>query len=185
MADRILQTFLERQYEEGMALARGSDILELTALPQSPPRRYVAELHCRGLVLAGSSNGRPEVVEKDNFGVGVWFHPNYLRDVEPFRSLRLLWPANVFHPNISDKLPVICPGHALPGMGLVDLLYQVFEIITYQKVTMAENDALNKQACAWARRNQDRFPVDRRPLKRRRRAFSVAMRRSPADADGS
>ena len=55
-----------------------------------------------------------------------------------------------------------------PGTPLVDLLYQCFEIITYTKVTMREDDALNRAACGWARENQDRFPIDPRPLKRRR-----------------
>ena len=32
---------------------------------------------------------------------------------------------------------------------------------------MREDDALNKEACQWARGHLDRFPVDRRPLKRR------------------
>jgi hypothetical protein len=53
-------------------------------------------------------------------------------------------------------------------MSLVDLLFQCFEVITYQKVTMREDDALNHAACAWAREHQQRFPIDRRPLKWRR-----------------
>lgn len=31
---------------------------------------------------------------------------------------------------------------------------------------MREDDALNKPACVWARAHRDRFPLDRRPLKR-------------------
>ena len=49
----------------------------------------------------------------------------------------------------------------------MDLIYQVFEIITYHKVTMTEKDALNWEACAWARQHKDRFPIDSRPLRRR------------------
>jgi hypothetical protein len=73
----------------------------------------------------------------------------------------------VFHPNISDKAPFICVGKLAPNTPLVDILYQCFEIITYNKVTMREDDALNTEACVWARENQHRFPIDRRPLKRR------------------
>jgi hypothetical protein len=58
-------------------------------------------------------------------------------------------------------------------MPLVDLLYQVYEILTYQKLTPREDDALNKEACHWARANQKRFPIDRRPLKRRSLALEV------------
>jgi hypothetical protein len=38
---------------------------------------------------------------------------------------------------------------------------------------MREDDALNKAACAWAREHQDRFPVDRRPLRRRQLELTV------------
>jgi hypothetical protein len=38
---------------------------------------------------------------------------------------------------------------------------------------MRENNALNTEACAWARRNLHRFPVDSRPLKRRTADFSI------------
>lgn len=48
---------------------------------------------------------------------------------------------------------------------------QVFDIITWNKVTLREDDALNTAACQWARRHPDRFPVDRRLLKRRRLAL--------------
>jgi hypothetical protein len=62
-------------------------------------------------------------------------------------------------------LPLICVGRLKPGTWLVDLLYQCYEIITYQKVTMREDDALNPLACVWSREHQQRFPIDRRPLK--------------------
>ena len=54
-----------------------------------------------------------------------------------------------------------------PGTPLVDLIYQLYEIITYHNVEMRENNALNLEACSWARSNLDRFPIDRRPLRRR------------------
>ena len=105
--------------------------------------------------------------------VGIGFHDGYLRAADPCRVLTWLWPRNVFHPNISDRAPFICVGHLVPGTSLVDILYQCFEIITYHKVTMREDDALNKDACAWARQNQHRFPIDPRPLKRRSVDFHV------------
>ena len=103
--------------------------------------------------------------EGDDFTVGIWFPPTYLRQANPFQTLTWLGPRNTWHPNIASDAGAICVGHITPGMGLVDLLYQVFEIITYTKVTM--HDALNHDAAAWARDNVHRFPVDRRPLRRR------------------
>ena len=108
------------------------------------------------------------MTEASRFEVGIWFPSDYLRRAEPWEVLTWLGPRRVFHPNISDRMPVICVGRLAPGTWLVDLLYQVFEIISYQKVTMREDDALNPAACAWARENQHRFPVDRRPLKWRK-----------------
>jgi len=163
MLDKIYTAFLERQYQEGMALARASDLLDLSPLDGLPPQHYVVQYYCKGLVRPA----RGEVVEADYFEVGVWFPSDYLRRAEPFQVLRWFGPPYVFHPNISDKAPFICVGRLAPGTPLVDILYQCFEIITFNKVTMREDDALNKDPCAWARRNQYRFPVDRRPLKRR------------------
>ncbi|MCP4896932.1 MAG: hypothetical protein GY906_08145 [bacterium] len=163
MTDRVLNAFLDRQQEDGATLARQSDLLNLLPLAGSPTQRYVATFNCRGLVR--DSGG--EVRESDHFEVGIWFPPDYLRRAEPFQVLTWCGPRHVFHPNISATAPFICIGRLTPGTSLVDILYQSYEVITYQKVTMREDDALNKEACAWARRNQHRLPIDRRSLKRR------------------
>jgi len=163
MTDRILTAFLERQLADGMALGAASDLLELVPLGGTPPQRYLAEFRCTGLVQAPSG----EIVEANRFVVGIWFPDQYLREADPFLVLRWVGPRHVFHPNVSNRAPFICVGRLLPGTPLVDLLYRCFEIVTWNRVTMREDDALNTEACAWARRHQDRFPVDRRPLKRR------------------
>ena len=175
--DPIRDAFLARQYEEGMALAESSDILRLLPLDGTPPDRYLAEFLCKGLVRRPGG----EVEEASYFLVGIWFPSDYLRRAEPWQVLSWVGPRHVFHPNISDKAPVICVGRLAPGTTLVDLLYQCFEIITYKKVTMREDDALNRSACSWARHNQRRFPIDPRPLKRRTLDLKVS-RRSPAEA---
>lgn len=166
--DPIFEAFLRRQCGEGMALAQASDLLELVESPFAPPH-FVARFRCKGLVRDPDG----EVREADRFEVGIWFPPTYLRCAESFEVLRWFGPVNIWHPNISDKLPLICVGRLAPGTSLVDLLYQIYEIITYHKYMPREADALNQAACAWARRNQDRFPVDRRPLKRRKLDLEV------------
>jgi len=162
MADRILNAFLTRQREEGLALAAQSDLLSLQPIDGASDR-YVAEFRCTGLVERAPGH----VEEASLFHVGVWFPSTYLRQADPFRVLTWLGPRQIWHPNISATLPVICVGRLAPGTGIVDLLYQVFEIVTWNKVTMREDDALNHRACQWARQHPERFPVDRRPLKRR------------------
>ena len=164
--DPVLEAFLARQYQEAMALASASDLLELHPLDGMPPSRYIARFNCRGLIR--SPNG--SVTESDHFEVGIWFPSDYLRRAVPWEVLTWLGPRHVFHPNISNRMPLICVGRLAPGTWLVDILFQCFEIITYQKVTMREDDALNPGACAWAREHQGRFPIDPRPLKWRAEA---------------
>jgi ubiquitin-protein ligase len=165
MADRILEGFLSRQYEAGMQLAHQSDLLDLIPLGVSPPNRYMAHFTCRGLIrtIQGA------ILEAHDFAVEIRFPQDYLRSRDPhlpYRVLTWLLPRRIWHPNISNEHPIICVGRLSPGTNLVAILYQLFEIITYNKVTMVETDALNKEACAWARRNVQRFPIDQRSLKR-------------------
>ena len=165
--DPILRPFLKRQAAEGQALARASDILELDCLPTG--QHYIAHYNCRGLVKERDGAVR----EADAFHVGLFFGADYLRAVNPAETLTLFAPLNAYHPNITFGGPFICVGHIAPGALLVDLLYQVYEILTYQKLTPREDDALNKECCRWARANQARFPIDPRPLKRRALALEV------------
>jgi ubiquitin-protein ligase len=126
------------------------------------PPHFVAEFLCSGLIREGEG----EIRQANNFHVGIWFPPDYLRRADPFEMLRLFTPG-VWHPNVSRELPLICIGRLTPGSTLVDILYQLFDILTFQKYNPRENDSLNKAACAWARENAPKFPIDRRPLKRR------------------
>jgi hypothetical protein len=160
-ADPILRAFLERQAEEGRALSQASDILRLERLDTG--QHFVATYSSHGLIQTHDGSVR----EADRFQVGIFFAEDYLRTVRPFELLTLFGPMNTFHPNVAFGAPFICVGKIAPGTSLVDLLYQTYEILAYQKLTPREDDALNKEACRWARSNQHRFPVDRRPLKRR------------------
>ena len=123
--DPVFERFLRRQREEGMALAAASDLLELEEHPFPPPS-FVATFHCKGLVRMPSGT----IEEANYFQAGIWFPPDYLRRVDPFEILRWFGPPNIWHPNISDAMPLICIGRISPGMSLADILYQMFEIIT-------------------------------------------------------
>lgn len=164
MRDPVLDAFLAQQYEQGMALARQSDLLDLEAASRD---RFIAHFRCNGLVRKPSG----EVVVASDFAVGIWFAPDHLSEVRPQHVLTWLHPNNPWHPNI--RPPFMCAGHLPPGVELVDILYQCFEIITY--VTWAPHDALNPDAAQWARNHQEMFPVDRRPLKRRAIELAVQV----------
>ncbi len=160
-ADPVYQFFLKCQLEQGKELAAASDLLKLH-IPALAPPNVIAEFRCRGMVREPGG----EIHEACEFHVGIWFPPDYLRRADPFQMLRVFTP-HVWHPNVSAEAPFICIGRLAPGTTLVDILYQIFDILTYNKFNPREYDALNKAACAWARAHQDRFPIDRRPLKRR------------------
>ena len=160
--DRVFNGFLRKQLEEGRALAEASSLLELAPFAnEDPPQHYVARFSCQGLVKR--ENG--SITEANRFEIGIWFPSDYLMHVDSISILTWLKPREIFHPNISESGPFICLGSIIPGTSLTDLLYRLFELITWQNLTAQEFDALNWQACNWARHNPDRFPVDRRPLK--------------------
>jgi hypothetical protein len=165
MSDPVFRAFLDRQAEEGRALAAASDILELDPLPTG--QHFVARFHCKGLVKDADGPVR----EANLFEVGVFFRSDYLRTVMQPEVLTLFGPLNTYHPNLAP--PLICVGHIVPGTSLVDLIYRVYEVLSFQRLTPREDNALNREACCWARANQERFPTDRRPLKRRPLALEV------------
>jgi len=172
MTDHVLTAFLERQRADGLALAAQSDLVTLVPLPGTPPQRYLLQLRCKGLVRAATG----EIAEADRFLLGIWLPDDYLRHADPFRVLTWLEPANVFHPNV--RPPFVCIGRLTPRTPLVDIVYRAFELVAYRRVTMREDDALDRDACVWARRNRQHFPIDARPLKRRTTALHVV----PAEA---
>jgi hypothetical protein len=178
MNDKVLINFLARQWAEGRELAAHSDILRLIPVPGVPPHQYVAEFRCKGIVK--ERDGR--VSEAGLFVVGILFPSDYLRRAATQEVLTWLGPVNVFHPNILGPAAAICIGRLGPGTGLVDILYQVFEIIVYHKFNSREYDSLNIDACAWVRNNQHRFPTDPRPLRRpgnRTQPHAVAEETAP------
>ncbi len=167
--DKVFQAFLEGQYREGMAFARQSDVVQLTPIGSVPPQHFLADFNCRG---AARARGGEVVIARRRHVVGIFFPDDYLRRAEVPEVLAWLAPANVFSPQIAP--PYICPGRILPGTPLVDLLYQVYEIITFYKVSPREDNALTRTACAWTRAHLREFPLDRTPLKRRATATEPA-----------
>lgn len=172
MNDKVLESFLAAQNREALELSQESDLLEIYPQGNPPVQCWVARFRCKGLVIDRYGH----VSTADDFAVGIHFPEDYLRRANPVQVLTWLNPSRPYHPNIAKDLPLICCGRITPGMGLVDIIYQIFEMITYRKVTMNERDALNKEACRWARHHTKLFPVDTRPLKRQRMHIQVKAR---------
>ncbi len=156
MTDSIRASWLATQYDESMKFAAKSSVLSLAPVAGTPPFKYIAKFDCDG--LAKTTEG---VTVHDRHLVGIFFSENYLRrGCGAGEVLTWLEPHTVFHPNISP--PFCCVGHISPGMSLLSLLHQLYQMITWQRFTPREDDALNKAACGWARDHLDRFPIDPR-----------------------
>jgi len=167
MEDRTLARFLAQQHADGMAFTAESDLVSLRALDPPLPQHYLATFSCTGLVRRDDG----AITEADRFVVGIRFPDDYLRAADPFTTLTLIDPVETFHPNI--RAPFICIGSIAASTPLVELVFRIFEVLSYQRLTMSERDAMNAHACEWARRNQRRFPTDPRPLKRRSAALDL------------
>jgi hypothetical protein len=152
----IFASWLRVQHEEARALASASDALAVHAVDA---QRFVLEFSCCGLVQEDG-----EVRESDHCVVGVRFPDDYQRVVNPAEVLTWIAPRSFFHPNV--RPPFLCIGDVAPSTSLVELIHRVYELVTWDNVTMDERNALNAAACAWARRNRARFPLDVRPLVR-------------------
>jgi hypothetical protein len=161
--DPIFSNWIESQYEPAMELARNSDILDLTPLEGVSSTRYLASYDAS--TLAQTATG--EIVKVRGFTVGIRFPWDYLRRAVSYEVLTYLGPhiggeLSLMHSNVNP--PLICLSVA-PGTALTDLLYSVYELLTWQNYGLGDN-GLNPGAAAWARRQgRERFPVDPRPLK--------------------
>lgn len=173
MQDTVFEAFLQGQYQAALELNRSSDLVRLVALDDAPVRTYAAEFSCRALAYR---NG--DIVTVERSAVGIHFPSNYLREFDTAQVFTWLGPPDIWHPNV--VCPALCGGHIPPGTPLQDLVYQVFDIITFSNVSMDENDALNRAACAWARRNLHRFPVDTRPMKWKQEAAELQAVSKPS-----
>jgi hypothetical protein len=156
--EQFLTSWWEREFDDVQRLADKSDLLTIIPSPQHMRlRAFVAEFSCRGLVCL--ANG--EIVEADHFAVGIRIPHDYLTRAEASEVVTVLEPCNWWHPNV--RAPWICIGHMVPGLGLREIVWQLWEIITWRKYAPA--DGLNEAACQWARAQpQSRFPIELRPL---------------------
>jgi len=158
--------FLRAQHRDVTDFTSCSKLIRVFPVEGVPPCRYLARFTCRGLVRR---DGR--IVEWNDFAVGFYFPSDYLARVNPWQVVSWLGPDDVWHSNIGRGAlrrsgPLgICIGRIWPGTTLVDLLYRVADVITWRMATVREDDALNREACQWARQHPDAYPVDTRPLR--------------------
>jgi hypothetical protein len=155
--DDVARAFLINSRDEFHTRIGRGGLLEYANLGTSVPWLWRLTFHTRGLARAVGG----EIRDIERHVVAVRFLPDYLRNVNQFQTLALIEPTDVFHPNLSP--PAICL-HVYPGQPLVEIAEALHALFSWRLRQLAENDALNRDACAWGRANLDRLPLDTRPL---------------------
>jgi hypothetical protein len=164
MKDPVLEGFLRDTHRRALEFAAASDIIHLQAAPDDPPHAYLARFDAPCYVRRPSG----AIDRHHGFTLGIAFPPDYLTaQVVPAQSLlHLLEPRTLWHSNA--RWPFICIGRIAGGTDIVELLLRAFELITFQrKANPVEYDALNPDACRWAREHWPVEATTRLPLKSR------------------
>jgi hypothetical protein len=173
--DRIFRTFLENTAADAAELQKRSDVVALDPLPPQPPSRYSCAF--RVPYLRRQPSGIVEIVEGPVL-CGISFPDDYLRSADPSLYVKLASVLNsgFLHPNV--LLGSVCLGSRFaPGTPIGELVWELFEIVTYRNCTVDERNALNPEACRLLREYPallDR--LERPPLFRSNRAIQTAVR---------
>jgi len=136
-SDAIYQRFMERQRVEGLALAESSDILSLFIPPMSPPH-FVAEFSCKGLIRDSAG----EIKEANRFRLACGS-----QRITCAVQIRLRWCAcllQVYGIQMLVRISFDMHGRITPGTPLVDILFQIYDILTYHKFNPREDDSLTE-----------------------------------------
>jgi hypothetical protein len=169
--DPVMAEFLTNVRDELRQRLRPGCLLEAADLGGVVPWLWRLTFVTRG--LARSADGAVRPVERHT--VALRFLPDYLRRANRFEMLVLVEPADAFHPNLRD-------GHVClevyPGEPLVEICEALHALFSWRLCQLAENDALNPEACAWGRAHLEELPVDSRPLFGR----TLALTLEPAEA---
>jgi hypothetical protein len=174
--DPVYLKFLENTYDEARRLAEKSDVLKLSPIPPFPPGAYLCEFHVAHLRLLSDGTVR---IEQGPVTAGVIFPEDYLRSTDPRLYLRVasaLTPFDLLHPNVRGG--VVCLGAAFaPGTSLTALLWELYEIVSYQNVTLDERNAMNPTACRLLRQQPELLSGLRpEPFLRRRHGMQVSVK---------
>lgn len=177
MTDRVFEGFLNEQLRKGMELSEASDIFSLVPLAGDPSTKFLMEFRSPTLVRVDG-----EVLEAEQSVIGLTFNRQHLRrPIDSAHLLSLIHPREIYHPNV--RFPFICLGSVEPGIGIVEIAYRTYEVLSFQNVTSLEYDALNKEACSFSRNHASRFPLDTRPLKRSNSVEAASDDRRGADIE--
>jgi len=138
---------LKRDYEKILAELSGSEFVTVSALAGDPPSQYQATYRVDGLMWDGRSGTARPITEHV---VDIFLPIGY-----PKQSPRCTMRTPIWHPNIGDY---VCIGdYWSAGVTLVDIIAHIGDMIQYRSYNL--KSPVNKDAAAWAKRNEKSFPV--------------------------
>jgi ubiquitin-protein ligase len=155
-----LQERLHQEYEWLKELAAKSDIIEIESIEGDPPTKYHVTLKCKGMMLHPTT-GKPTLTANHVMEIylpsGIPGYPNeapYVLCLTPH-----------FHPNISPENNMVCIGIERDWESSLDIAWLVThltDMITYRVYGLEK--PYNRKAVKWAKANNTKLPLDKRPL---------------------
>lgn len=187
MLDGIFKSFLEDGLRRAMEIASESDILEVIPHPSySPSLLYL--LVFNDVAYLRDSGDNNINVSRGIVCVEIRFPLDYLRSTDSnlyLKTATILDPSSLlhpdpylFHPNYDPVSGCICLGaDFLPGTPLNNLIFHIYDIISYSNYSTDERNGLNAVACRYLRDHPEVISNLRiMPLRRRRLAAKVSFK---------
>lgn len=169
MSFDIRETRLRNDHKRIMDLVNRSEFIQVLTTDGDPPEKYLIRFTCKGVEKL---NGTTPVY-RDVHEVSIYLHAEY-----PLKQPQLKWLTPIFHPNI-HVTGAVCIGAWWAAKTLDELLLTLGEMAQYKNYD--PKDPMNSKAAAWAMRNKQFFPVDRRDLKGASLADMIVLGDSSSD----
>jgi ubiquitin-protein ligase len=142
---------LKRDYEKIQSELSASEFAKVTVLAGDPPNHYEVTYRLSGLMW----DERSGVVPIDQHVVDIFLPIGY-----PKKAPHCTMRTPIWHPNIGEY---VCIGDFWSaGVALADIIAHIGDMIQYRSYNL--RSPVNKDAAAWAQRNEKSFPVGTRTV---------------------
>lgn len=173
--DPVFHKFLEQAQTDALELAGKSALLDVIPVPPFPPSTYLCQFKLPYL------RRRPDAtvdIAPGPVTVGLHFPGDYLRSTDAHLYLKVaaMLSADFVHPNVYGVAMCLGAGFA-PGTPMAALLWECYEIVAYQNMTLDERNALNPEACRLLRANRSILTqLPQRTLLQKRSPLHIEVR---------
>lgn len=143
--DRVFDAFCLAAQRDAETLTAQSDVLTVLALPPQPPSHFLVQF--RVPYLRRTPRNTIDIAPGPVEAV-VHFPADYLLGTTPqlwFRVAMITTPDFV-HPNVREG--VVCLGAQFnPGTSLRVLIRALYDLVSYQTMTLDERNAMDAETC--------------------------------------